>query len=416
MRYFSFLIVFLGCAVISLTGCQSLDSGGGSLLGGNASEGSGSSNDPYLSEEFDTFGDPRPGRLMWRDLSPSRINTTLQARLGGSDQQKAEQYFLDAKSVYDQGSVRWKSGDRTEATIEMFRQAAANFELAASAWPNSALEQDALFMQGEASFFANDYVAANRAYEILLDKYSGTRQLDLVEARRFEIAQYWLALQRNGEGIALNNSSRPNTGLQKEARRILHRIRLDDPTGKLADDATLALGNAFFEAQQFSDAADAYEDLRQNFPGSAHQFHAHLFELKARLHAYRGPNYDGTDLEKAEKLMRTLVSQYPKEVEAEREFLAVEGTRIREKLAERDLTLAKYYAGRGENRAARFYYAQVADGYDDTSLANQAQEQIASLGGLPDLPPQRAPWLAAMFPLKERNKPLLNSTDEPILR
>ena len=33
--------------------------------------------------------------------------------------------------------------------------------------------------------------------------------------------------------------------------RVYDRIRLDDPTGKLADDATLALGNAYFAVGKF---------------------------------------------------------------------------------------------------------------------------------------------------------------------
>ena len=45
-------------------------------------------------------------------------------------------------------------------------------------------------------------------------------------------------------------------------------MRIDDPTGKLADDATIALANAYFEQERYLDAADTYEDLRVNFPSS----------------------------------------------------------------------------------------------------------------------------------------------------
>lgn len=404
-------------AVLALSGCSSLTKrdgkGGwslGRILGTNADAHASRSDDV---ENYDVFGEPNPDRFRWSDLGPGRIGTTLQTRFQSTqNQEKAESTFREAQSVYEQAMSRWNSDDRSEEVAEMFRTASRKFEIAAASWEGSALEQDALFLQGEASFFADDYVMANRAYEILLSKYSGTRQLDLVEARRFEIAQYWLSLKRQGEGIEFGNSSRPKMGLDKAARRILHRIRLDDPTGKLADDATLALGNAFFEEGLYSDAADAYEDLRKTFTGSPHQFHAHLFELKSRLAAYRGPNYDGTDLVKAEKLMKTLVRQFPAEVEAEREFLNQEGQRIREMLAERDWTLGQYYEKRGENRAAKFYYARVTESYDDTSLAGQASERIAALGGQPDVPPQKAEWLADLFPLKERNKPLLPSGGE----
>ena len=71
----------------------------------------------------------------------------------------------------------------------------------------------------------------------------------------------------------------------------------------------------------------------------------------------------------------------------------------------------------GENRAAKFYYARITEGFDDTSLASQAEERIAALGGQPDVPTQKVAWLADMFPLKERNKPLISpSNSGTILR
>ena len=402
-----------------LTGCSSTTQGDGESLF-SVSQLLGTNNEarvaPDTADNFDVFGEANPDRVRWSDLGPGRLGTTLQSRFNGKgNSTHAEKVFREAQALYDQALASWNAGERNDEVAGLFRQAASKFEIAAANWRGSALEQDALFLQGESSFFADDYVLANRAYEILLSKFSSTPQLDLVEARRLEIALFWLSLERQGAGIKIADSSRPYMGLGKAARRILHRIRLDDPTGKLADDATLALGNAFFEAGLFSDAADAYEDLRRTFPGSSHQFHAHLFELKSRLAAYRGPNYDGTDLEKAEELMKTLIRQFPTEVEEEREFLAGEGDRIRELLAERDWTLGQYYEGRGENRAAIFYYAKINESYDDTTLASQATERVAALGGLPDVPAQKVEWLADMFPLKERNKPLLNS-DAPILR
>ena len=422
MKYYRFSIgITLTVTLLVLSGCSSLkqpqsDSGWslGKLLGSEKDPGSLQSE----PDEFDVFGERNPDRLMWSDLGPGRIGTTIKSRFGmGENRQQAESMFKEAQQIYDRSLDSWNAGERSESLTANFRKAANKFEIAANSWPGSALEQDALFLRGESSFFADDYVLANRAYEILLHKYSGTRQLDLVEARRFEIAQYWISMERNGEGMTFGNSSRPNTGLGKNARRILHRIRLDDPTGKLADDATLALGNAFFEAGQYADAADAYEDLRKTYPGSQHQFHAHLFELKSRLAAYRGPNYDGTDLEKAEKLMKVMVRQYPTEVEAEREYLAREGGRIREMMADRDWTLGQYYEDRGENRAAKFYYAKITEGFDDTTFASQAEERIAKLGGQPDIPSQKVAWLAELFPLKERNKPLINPGNrESILR
>ena len=287
----SFLMICTAVSVFAATGCRSLsdksDRKPWSLS--NLTDRTEKPKRSLPDEKYDVFGEANPDRLLMQDLGPGRIKTTLATRFNkGNNPKIAEKSFQEGQNLYDEAIRIWESDMESREAASKFRKASAKFEIAADNMRDSALEQDALFMQGESSFFANDYVMANRAYEILLNRYSGTSQLDLVEARRFEIAQYWLGMKRQGAGIAIADHTRPMTGLDKEARRILHRIRLDDPTGKLADDATLALGNAFMEAKRYSDAADTYEDLRRTYPGSQHQFLAHKFEIQARLAAYRG--------------------------------------------------------------------------------------------------------------------------------
>ena len=84
-------------------------------------------------------------------------------------------------------------------------------------------------------------------------------------------------------------------------------------------------------------SVQTYEDLRMSYPGSRHQFHAHLFELKARLENYQGGNYDGQPLEKANKLLTALMRQFPTEMKEQEEYLRNEGGRIRKMMAKRHL-------------------------------------------------------------------------------
>ncbi len=415
MKQIGFRLAILAAILVPAgAGCQSSTGGAAKPWSVDRLLGQSADNSTLAEDErYELFGEPNPDRLMWSDLGPGRIGTTLKSRLGGGqNQDRGEQHFREGRQLYDQAITAWNSDKESAEAARLFRAASGKFEVAAKAWKNSALEQDALFMQGEASFFANDYVLANRAYEILLSRYSGTPQLDRVEARRMEIARHWLAMKRQGAAsIAIYDNARPMSGLDKEARRILHRIRLDDPTGKLADDATFALANAFMEASRWSDAADAYEDLRRTYPGSEHQYLAHKFELQARLAAYRGSDYDGTDLHKAEKVLRSMLQQFPDRTGEDHEYLADQGGRVRHLLAERDWAMGQYYENRGENRAANHYYAQVSRDFDDTEFATESEERIAALGGKPPVPQQRAKWLADLFPVKERNKPLIATGD-----
>ena len=57
------------------------------------------------------------------------------------------------------------------------------------------------------------------------------------------IAQYWIELESASEspllGLNMTDKQRPWADTFGNAVRIYNRMRLDDPTGKLADDATI---------------------------------------------------------------------------------------------------------------------------------------------------------------------------------
>lgn len=405
-------------ASILLVGFALLESGCARFKNFNLADSlRGRQNEEEWEQDVDTF-DPlqrKPkNNLMLADLAPSQIATTIKARTSNKrDRASAEQEFNKARDLYDR-AIKLR-GNQSDESSDLFRQAANHFRVAAAFLPESAIEKDSLFFQGESYFFADAYNQANRAYEWLIEKYPANQYLDKVESRRFAIAQYWLQMENKHESwvpnVKFGDSRRPVQGLANEARRIFHRIRMDDPTGKLADDATFALANSYFKAGRFDEASETYEDLRTAYPGSTHQFQTHLFELKSRLSSYHGPSYDGQPLEKADKLLKAMMRQFPNEVKGHYEYLAREGSRIRDLLAERDWEMAKYYERLGENRAAKFYFEKVVREYGETQLAQQAKSAIPELASLPDKPKERAKWLSNMFPDVNAVKPLIASGD-----
>ncbi len=369
------------------------------------------------ADPLDPMGPRNVNRLVFHDLSPGQISNTMKTRGRHKiDQSAAQEAFDEGQRLYRQALATLEAGDPRGEAKSLFDEAAKKFQFAASRWPDSALEQDALFYEGESQFFADRYVQANRAFEKLITVYSGTRYMDKVQARRFAIAQYWLSLARAHSTWTPNvnffDPSRPGYSLAAEARRLFHRIRLEDPTGKLADDATMALANAYFEAALYQDAADTYEDLRRTYPGSTFYYQASMMELKSRLNSYYGKSYDSSPLVKADALLKQLVVQFPNLPDQDREVLSREAAEVRHLLAERDFALGEYYERRGENRAAGFMFQEVAKNYGDTQLANKAQERLAVVRDKDPLPPERAQWLVELFPKSEASKPLIAAGDK----
>jgi outer membrane protein assembly factor BamD (BamD/ComL family) len=350
------------------------------------------------------------------DFAPENVTGTVSRMAGFSPSaEEAEQLYREGKAVYDE-AVTLRERNQQEAANEKFLAAADKFGSAAKKFPKSTVSQNGLFYAGEAFFFADHYVKANDNYERLLKEHPNSRHLDEVQRRRFAIAQYWLDMYRDEPPefyeVNLTDSSKPWNSLFSNSMRVFDRIRLDDPTGNVADDATLAMATAYFTEERYGKADEYFTDLRRTFPSSEHQYTAHFVGLKAKLLTYQGPEYGGTVLDESEKLIQTMRKQFPVEAERDREYLTRAMAEVRFRKAEREYLMAEYFRAKAEYGAAKYYYSIVINDYSDTQFAERARSQTDSVVGLPEVPPQRFPWLVNAFPREERSQPLI-ATDKP---
>jgi hypothetical protein len=138
--------------------------------------------------------------------------------------------------------------------------------------------------------------------------------------------------------------------------------------------------------------------------------------LKTKLLCYQGTDYSGDALDEAEKLIKQIRKQFPKEAKEEEEYLARAWAEVRYKKAEREWDVAQYFCRRGEYGSARLYQQTLIDDYGDTPFAARAKEQMAEQASYPDMPPKRLEWLVNLFPREEPAKPWFYSSDAPVRR
>lgn len=407
----SILLRWVACATIALTstGCVFWPGKDRTKVGLDTGDVidvlTGTEREPFEDDPWDDEDDIPIGSFSW-----SGIDRRLKKLTGqGPNPDIAKQLYREADDLYRQGVAAEAS-----KKAGIFELAAGKFAMAADRWPDSALAMDALFMTGESYFFADNYPQANFYFEKLIKAFPNNRYMDVVDQRRFTLAKYWLDLNRqNPEPVYYANwfnKSRPWKDARGSGLRVFDKIRIDDPTGRLSDDATLAAANEYFAAGKFVKADEYYTDLRKAYPSSEHQFLAHFLGLKAKLNSYNGPAYGGTSLDEAERLVKQIRRQFPQEAEQEREFLERSAAEIRFRKAQRLGYLAKYYDNRAEYRAAQHYYARVVREYQDTPLAQEAETRIAQIGGLPPVPEQQMQWLVNLFPESDDVRPLLEAT------
>ncbi|MFO0942269.1 MAG: tetratricopeptide repeat protein [Pirellulales bacterium] len=95
-------------------------------------------------------------------------------------------------------------------------------------------------------------------------------------------------------------------------KRALENVRLDNPIGKLSDDATMRLAVSYYEKEDWEMAATTFGELRMTYPDSEHQFKGTVLELQSLLAAYMGPEYSDLHLIEADKRAKAIIKQFPR--------------------------------------------------------------------------------------------------------
>ncbi len=330
--------------------------------------------------------------LELEDFYLENIGKTIKAAAGfGPDRKIAREALQKGEALFHEGN---------------YEEAAKELKTAADRWPESAIEEDALFLLGESQFFSDQYFKAHDSYGKLLVNHGNTKYLDTVMNRTFAIARYWDQHQyRSGAWPVtpnLTDRTRPRFDTFGHAVEAYQRIRLHDPTGPLADQAVMALANGYFARGQFENAAWNYDLLRREYPDSTFQLEAHLLGLQAKKHIYQGSYYDGKPLEEAEEIVEQALTLFPGDLGADKERLVRNRARIIEEQAMRDFDMGQFYESKRWYGASRFYYHRVLDRFPDSRTAERARARIEVIRDQPDEPPNYFKWLTDLVPGERR--------------
>ncbi|MEK0424720.1 MAG: outer membrane protein assembly factor BamD [Planctomycetota bacterium] len=325
------------------------------------------------------------------------------------DKDLARTTLKEANELY-QAAVSSQGTDRKE----LFRQAAKKYNQAGKHWASSSLEQDAYFMTAESYFFAEDYPKAEDYYVKLIKEYPRTRYQDRVDQRRMEIGNYWLQFPDKFYNINLTDKKRPLNDTENHGKRVLEKMLLDSPTGRLADDVTMDIANTEFKRENWNEALDRYRDLITVYTDSPHQFDAHFLGAKSALLAYQGPQYSAEPLEQADKLLKQMVRQFSKQASERKEPIAEMLAEVKYRQAERLYDEATYRNNKQEYAAAIVYCDRILDNYPDTPFADKAQQIIDKAEGKPSVPTPYLHWMTYAFPTRDKVTPLLKPTQQEI--
>jgi len=299
-----------------------------------------------------------------------------------------------ASKALTEGDLLFRKGD--------YAAAIPKYKKVIDRWPDSSLEEDAMWQLAECYFFTDQYPKAEDGYDELVRKYANTRYLDRLAQRQFVIADYWIRLdEKYGYPTIVPNlfdRSRPLFDTRGRAMKAFDHVRINAPRGPLADDSLMAQANAYFLERNWLDADYFYGLLRSEYPDSDFLLEAHLLGLQAKLRSYQGPAYEGGPLEEAEILADQTLVQFPDQLGPdEEERLLTTRARIAEQQAARHFRRASYYEKGRHYSAARIYYGMIARDYPRTKHATEAVAKLDGIKGLDDVSDNPFPMLTRVL-------------------
>ncbi len=323
----------------------------------------------------------------WEDLDPANVARATRDALGyGPDEGIARDLLEEGKSLY---------------VAKEYKAAGKKFLAAAKRWPESSLEEDALFSAGESFFYGDEYPDAHKAYQKLLKGHDYTHHLDRVTKQLFLMAQYWEKCAEKDPAfkapVNLTDNTRPWVDTEGYALKAYDDIRMYDPTGPLADDSVMATAELYFRGGRYEEAARNYDQIRTEYPKSEHQMRAHLRGIESWQSIYQGGFYDAGPLERAAEIADQALIQFGPELGEARPQVVEAKNKIVEQLAARELLVGQYYDKRDRFGSARFYYESIVEDYPQTVAGQQARQRLTEIQGEPDKPKRPLEGFTKMF-------------------
>jgi outer membrane protein assembly factor BamD len=152
--------------------------------------------------------------------------------------------------------------------------------------------------------------------------------------------------------------------------KILKEIQLRDPYSKYSILAELKTADAYFQKEEYEQAAIEYEEFLKRHPGSEQASYATYRLALSHYRQVKKPDRDPTSTREALKWFEFFVEKYP-----ESPLTAKANEKIsqcRDRLAKREIYIGNYYAKRKNFKAAANRYNVVVSQYSDTKEFEKA--------------------------------------------
>jgi TolA-binding protein len=218
-----------------------------------------------------------------------------------------------------QGAIKLQVDGEFVSGPELFRlgrfaEAERQFAWIANVRKGTTWGERGQYFMAECQFQQKKYVKALESFERLHTDYPATEYLEKLVSREYEIAQLWFAqsdprapADRKLPWMARLDGRLPTVDTQRSALRAVERVRHNDPSGPLADNAAIRIADYYMKQRDYDSAALYYKQIVAEYPKSRFLSHARLAAVEAQIRGYLEPERDTEVPNIARKLAKQIL-------------------------------------------------------------------------------------------------------------
>ncbi len=252
-----------------------------------------------------------------------------------------------------------------------YQRAAAEFEKLTKHYEYSAYAAKSQYYAGLCYESMGKFYIAFQNYQKTIDNFPHIENMDEIIAREFNIANIY-AVKESPKllGVDIMTS-------MERAIEIYRKVVDNSPYGKLADEAQFKLAMALKKVERYDEAIMAFQKIVDDYPSSSL---AEKAKYEVATCAYKSSLAPDYDIELTNKAIRAF-EEFSQENSANElsEKASVTIQRLKDRSAEKSMSVAKFYESQKRYESAIIYYQDVVDRFPDCSLINTAKAKIEEL-------------------------------------
>ncbi len=225
--------------------------------------------------------------------------------------------------------------------------------------PDTELANDSQMNIGMSYHLVGDYKSAFNAYEQLIEANPGTRRMQEILDKEFQV------------GVA--QMERDEYGAIKVFERIIER----NPLGFIAADAQVKIAECYYQLREFDQAEASFLSVMENYPSSEWVPYSQFRIPYCRLSNIRIQQRNYDLLTKSREGFEIYLANNPQGALVEKTKYIIGEIDIA--MAERDFEVGIFYLRQKKPDAAFIYFESVVKDYPNTEWALMAEEKIKML-------------------------------------